>query len=1496
MTQAVAASLPTIEQRIASATDDHIASHLPSWLKQASPAQINTLRASFKAHRAAQQRLRVQTLELIPLQQFARMHLVSVLPGPGTFDELEWLEVHRRFSVPVGIGLPRDEIILRRQPALLRLMQNFRQGASFYEGSGLVARGSERLLSPNLDDLLKQCRQLDVGGQYQHLLDSVFGTAAQAALIEDKRSGLKLATEIAALMGELNAHEQIALREVAHGGADLSQHVLRGYPGRLQILGCAVIDAMTIQLRGGQDDKPGVILYLPSDPQRALRRFDSWSAMTSHLLRALRKDDYRQYFSQLISLDERPEFLHTLGLRLKDDQPDLELEAASGEEDVFAGLVSQQIQRVKDDARLLLVPTAELERAASRARLDTWKSAGLGLLNLAGLFIPVVGEILLGQLVVQTVAQVYEGAADWSHGHQHEALEHMLGVAETLAVAAAVAGGATIVARGFSRSQLVDQLEPVSLGEQGTRLWQPDLSVYVSSPEDATQQADGLYGAGPRRWMRHATGYLELHRPEPDGPWRVRHPQRELAYGPIVEHNGERSWRLRRERPLEWDDSAQMLQALWPEPVPLDSRRAAQILQVAGVDLDALRAVLVEGRPIPFNLRDTLSRFEADARIDAFFQRLKQGAVVSDDAPLEQWCRAQAVIAELPVDLQRERVLEQAPLLRAGLLEHLTQVPMSQDHLVSLIQQDYPGLPPLYVQQLLAEVSQVQRSLADVEARVPLQQGLRARALLQQARLSRGMEGLYLHSAYSNETGELVFALLRRLDNWPRAVNLELREGTVGGRLLAVLDPQGKAAERIVLVYRQGRFSLYDANGRPASVEVAEPADIFQAVAASLSSEQRAKLEIAGNDSAVRLRAKLQQRVPQRRLQTLQLLGWREAPSAFNPGTRLPDGRVGYMLSGRAHGRGGTRQMLRERLRSLYWGLDEQRLDEQLEVLLRRPGSPFELLLEQEEHYARLDQALNRWESAELSVSRQAFRRQIGDRLRRVWRLQGEPAYAGDGQVDGVRLDLSGLPVRTMPDLPEGTDLSHVRVLVMASLQLDAVPTGFLAGFSGLQRLNLNGNQLMQLPEGIAWLTELRVLRLAHNNLRMDARAVAILADLPQLSYLDMSYNPLGSLTLRFNLLPRLTELRLRQCRLRAWPAGLEVCGMLEYADLRDNLITSVPAETVAMPLSYRNAFLLDHNAIPEAEVDRLRAPDPHSDHGLEGAEGGSDPATTRTLWMDLSPLSEREARGQQWDTLLAMPDSSGLFDLLGNLERTADFESARDYLAERVWVLLDALSVNAELRELIFTRANLPRTCEDSFADLFSDLQVQVEVAKANARGALHEREADLLRLGRQLFRLERLRQVVRQDIAQRLAEGRGVDEVEVSLYYRVHLRQTLDLPFQPRAMRYETVANVTQTQLQVARLVVRAAESSDALIDSLSQQDFWQAYLRERHGAAFTHIEDTFAQRGSQLDQEQATLTSQAFTRAWESLRVERESAMHTVTMALTEEAIHAQTPAGQ
>ncbi|MFF7066367.1 NEL-type E3 ubiquitin ligase domain-containing protein [Pseudomonas sp. NPDC008258] len=1495
----------TSGSKLDTATDTFIGAILPAWLQRATPAQINRLRDSFKRHQTNQASLRAATSALIPLPRFAEEQFATLLadrlPAGLKLSGLQWLQVRRDFSRLPGLHWPIYGPVYDRQPALLRLMQNFHDDAEILSGSGLVANDTDRVLLDDPEQLAEDCRQWDAGARYQALLEQVFTPATLTLLAEDKRAGLLLAIDVAALKGELGSEVEAALRSVVQAS---SEQVLRAYPGLLTMLGCPISDALAFQLRGEGGEEGGVVLYLPSDPKRALRYFDSWASLNQAMAQALQQQAYRRYFSQLVALQARPGFLATLEKRLQDDLPDLQLDAATGHGEVFERLVMQQVKRAKDDARTLLVPTADVDLQATKDRLRAWEDAGLGLLNLAGLFVPVVGAMLLGQLLVQTLSEVYEGAVDWYHGHQYEALEHMLGVAETLAVVAAVATGATLVARGFQRSTFVDGLEPVALEGGEHRLWHRDLKAYQVTPASLRQDALGLFGEGEHRCMRVGERYCLVHRPEPDGAWRLRHPQRDDAFGPEVEFNGDRGWRLRHERPLEIDDTARMLGMLWPQQLPLSTQRARAVLCVAGIDTEALRGLLVAGRQLPVNLRETLRRFEADARIEAFFEAMQRELPASDDLEIQQWCLAQPALSGLDAQALRERVLALQASLREQLLAHLSRSELAPDALRDLVRRDFPSLPSAYAAALVEDVSEAQRDLAVLEQRLPMNLATHARALLQQVRLSHALEGLYLGSGYSDQTGELVLAMLPRLPHWPRGLNLELRQGTEYGPRLAVIDPQAAEQATTVLVHKDGEFRLYDHRGFEREAEIAAPAGVFEAIVACLAPADLARLEIAGDNPARALRARLVQRLPATQAELRNLLGWRSAEPRFTPPQRLSGGRTGYPLSGRGQGRHWAERTLRNRIRELYWGFNEAQVGTFLHQLLLLPGSPYENMLRLETEYRELDLVLNRWASAELSDNRRAVRQHVAGLIRRAWRLQGETAQGADVAGDGVRLDLSGLRLRALPALPVQADFGNVTDLNLGGLQLSAVPSAFLNGFSTLRRLSLNDNVLLRIPAGISRFDHLAELRLAHNRIRMDLDGTQALARLTDLRHLDLSFNPLGSIALRFNQLSQLRSISLRRCSLLAWPEGLENCGFLDSADIRQNQIAQVPEHVMRMPTAFRRSFRVEDNPISVGDRERLFAERVH-EHA-EAVPPVFEPLAvdadgrSRERWLQPVDDASREANGQLWDRLAGLPDSAGLFRLLRDLERTRDYRIAPDYLNGQVWNLLNAIGNDSALSLQVLERASMAVTCVDSVAGRFSDLQVLMLTSQALRGAAGNERAAELLRLGRQLFRLDEVARYARSDIAQRLAQlppadaehyaraRARIDDIEIDLYYRVHLATELDLPLQPRHMQFEGVAGVTDVQVQQALQSVRTAEGTQALAESISQREFWLNHLHAEHSQAFAAIEEDFADRGTRLDEQKDALTSADYEQRWKTLLVERDGELHALALQLTQEAL--------
>ncbi|WP_449431884.1 NEL-type E3 ubiquitin ligase domain-containing protein [Pseudomonas putida] len=1480
------------------ATDQFIGEVLPDWLKSASPVHLKALRDAYGAHLQSQAKVAQVFSRLQAPEDFARLLLEDALHSKMALvvdlNKACWREERRKFSVPSG-QLPTDESYFVTVPALQKLMQNFKSGESFYMETALVypqdiAVGTtEEVLTKASSQLVSLCREVDAGGRYQQHLAQLFTADFQHFLAQDLRLTCALISEIAVTRRLLPQAELQVLRQIAQGQPPTHPQSDRVRCAGLRLLGCDLDAVLAVELSGSwlspgggpviSRRVNGVLLLIVDDPQQPVRHFVSWTAVNHFLLQTLAEPGRRGAFEQGVALQDRAGFVNTLNKRLADAEPDLQPSLGTINGELFADLAARQLQRIRADARFLLVPTAQADARQAAERLQMLQSAGLVMLNLAGLFVPGVGSLLLADMARRTLSQVCEGVVDWHLGHQHEALEHMLGVAETLAVNAAIIGGAKLVARGFTRSSFVDGLAPATLDTGEHRLWSQDLTRYedASPPALLAETENGLLSDGSRLWWRHAGTHYRVRSSTANGPWRLLHPLHQEAFGPSLESNGEGAWRLSYERPLEWQGETLLLARLWPRAGALSAERVAQVLKVADVDEAHLRGLLVESRCMPVALRDTLERFAVAARIDGFFAALGSGDA---DSEIWQWCMTELAIQDLSLQAQAQTIGQQASSLRGPLLEHFSSLYLRADAQLAVLQRDFPGLPDAYALHLLQQITAEQRQAMRSAARIPLAVAQQARKLLQVARLTRMREGLYLEASYRPDVLPMVFALLRMHAQLPPTLNLQLREGSATGRLLAALhEPAPGALEVMVMVRDGSRFGLYEPTGSRLQIEVAAPEGLFETLVACLPQAHRARLGWAGEDAPQLLQKALQGWLPTGREALLQLLGMRDVGAPPNPLRRLPDGRVGYLLSGRMPGDNAPLGMLRARIRGLYPGFDEREVGFYLDILLQRPGSAYRNLLLQEQQYHRLREVLSLWVARARSAVNIDARRLAAREMRRNWRLIGERIVDQQAVPQGMRLSLVGMPLRSLPELPADTDFGHVAELVLMGLGIEQMPVSFLRCFSQLRWLNLSNNALRSIPPDLDRLRHLSNLRLANNQIRMTAPGVAMLRNLTRLQSLDLSFNPLGAISLQLRPLVRLRELNLRSANLLTVPTDLDWCGLLEVADLRDNHLSAMPQAMLDAPVQLRQALELGGNPLPLAIRQRMQVPEQSVQAPEEDSAQGQ--------WLALLPEEHRQARGAQWDALRREPGSDDFFNLLSELTGTGDFRSERSDLGRRMWAMLEAASGDSELRTELFSLAGDPRTCVDSVASCFSSLEVRVYVAQILSENQPVMARAARLRLARQLFRLDQVQAIAREDIEARREQGRDADEVEVSLAYRTGLASELELPGQPRTMQFQTIAGVTQQQLNQASAAVRRAEASDELARFISQRDFWLEQLRREHANEFSEVEAPFWARLDKLSPTQAGSDGR-YLELVNQLAGERKAAIEALALRLTREAL--------
>lgn len=1497
-------SQPGLHPKLLHPAEDFIAQSLPAWLKAAKPKQLAMLQLRFNVYLASQRQMAGFAERLQPLDRFAKQLLEPALRQDSQLklqvdlDKLVWRETRARLDVRAGL-IPDYQPYFVRMPALQKLLQNFKANESFFLGTALTLREAhqaEQVVSEDIDRIVSLCREVDVGSAYQRHLARVLTPDFEKALTTDRRLELAVAVEIAAIKQQLDPEDLLLLRVACKDEHAVIKGPLQLGIGALQILGCRVDGALAVELNEQPRHQstfpfgvPGrlkkVILYTPDDQAQPLRAFTSWDEANRGLATAMGNQDYRQAFVRRIALGDRATCEQALATRLQDAQPDLEPRRVVEAGDSFASMAAWHMQRIKADARFLAVPTAQADDAASEQRLGELKSAGLVLLNLAGLFVPVIGALLVADLTRQLLTETFEGVRDWQLGHQHEALAHMLRVAFSVATT-----GAVVVGVHLARNAFVETLEPVTTEDGRQRLWRNELAPYqeATPPVQLTELDNGLLAEGKRHWWR-LNGALYRVRQTANGAWRLLHAEGDAAFGPLLERCSVRGWRLAYERPLEWQGAALLLGRLWPAATAMDAVRVKQVLKVADVDEVYLRGLLVERRRMPVQLRDTLQRFAVDARVQAFFSRLEAGEA-NTDTELWQWCIEQLQLQGETLEEQALSIGDAAIELREAMLEHFSRLYLADDPLLGLIQRDFPTLPDAYALDVLEQATEAMRLRMQAESRLPLALAEHARVALQLARLTRMREALYLQGSYRPEVVALAFALLRWHGPGAGGFNLVLRRDPYAGAAMERLFAETDLEQAVVLVRREGRFQLYNGRGLPDEREVAAPGGLFEVLAACLPVEYRVRQGWNGADAPTRIREQMQAWLPGDRQALLRLLGWREARPMASPMQRLADGRAGYPLGGCQSCISSPERVVRQRVRALYPGIGDAGVDRYVQSLVDMRGGLFENLLRVEQEYRRLDDSLLAWvEEGARSASR--ARRRVADSLRRAWQMLSDRFVEAISNDAMLSLSIVAVPVGSLPVLPVGTDFSHVSELTLSALGLEAIPSGFLACFPNLLCLDMSDNALRALPAGLERLTALRQLRMPRNRIRISAPQANALTSLALLRSLDLSDNPLGNIRLQFDRLPSLRILRLNRVQMTALPSGLEWSGLLVFADLRNNQIAELPVALFEAPLQLRRAMHLEGNALAVQDLERL--------YGAERLLASPLPqrhAPARKEWLQtLAPAARQEQEGK-WDALNAEPGSLAFFELLRQLTTTAEFSKAPAELGVRVWAMLDAAHADTATRMALFDLAAEPTTCVDSVSTLFSRLEVRMHVEQATRGGGPISTRAERLQLAKRLFRVHWVEKIARREIDARYQDGRwsrgghDEEEVEVNLAYLSGLAQRLDLLGQPRHMQFGRLANVSPLQLEEACKEVLEVEAGEQRIVFISERDFWLPVLRAEHPDDFETLETQFTVRLEALDEQREALTSDEYWNLSNALRDEREHALASLAQRLTREAIMA------
>ncbi|MGH8351024.1 MAG: leucine-rich repeat domain-containing protein, partial [Pseudomonas sp.] len=159
--------------------------------------------------------------------------------------------------------------------------------------------------------------------------------------------------------------------------------------------------------------------------------------------------------------------------------------------------------------------------------------------------------------------------------------------------------------------------------------------------------------------------------------------------------------------------------------------------------------------------------------------------------------------------------------------------------------------------------------------------------------------------------------------------------------------------------------------------------------------------------------------------------------------------------------------------------------------------------------------------------------------------------------ADASVLDLPSLSLSEFPELPDGA-FPEVRTLYLKGNSAPVEQTRkFVRGFTGLEKLDVSGSGLTELPFAPGDLGKLTDLDLSNNRIVGDTGVQQAFDGLQALQYLDLSNNPLN--TLDVSAMTRLKSLNLSGTALQEWPTGAQALPELYWLDLRDSKVNALP-------------------------------------------------------------------------------------------------------------------------------------------------------------------------------------------------------------------------------------------------------------------------------------------------------------------------------------------------
>lgn len=536
------------------------------------------------------------------------------------------------------------------------------------------------------------------------------------------------------------------------------------------------------------------------------------------------------------------------------------------------------------------------------------------------------------------------------------------------------------------------------------------------------------------------------------------------------------------------------------------------------------------------------------------------------------------------------------------------------------IQHTTAGLPVSVAQRLAGDASGAELETLD-QRRTPARLAELAQAALDEVRLNRAYEGLYLTSQRSVDSDRLILNSLRLQPGWSDQVRLDARHHRHEGALWNSIGPADAPIRRTLVRLGSGLYVPHDG-----SQTLSGETDLYGAILHALPDKQRQALNIDIHDSP-ELRKRLAHQPLPREVVRAQMAPPQSRPVRLET-LRLLGNTEGYTAEPAAPAQPATPL---QRARSLFPILNEQQAQQLIDQLAAPPGDASAALALLETEYQDLDTSLATWQrtlpsqhpdtGAPLSPSRRRYERQnrahIAEQLRRCWRRETEADnYYEDPARDGFTLRLRWPILGELPTLDH--PLIHVSSLTLIGADGTLGVARFIEAFPLLRHLEIRDIPLGDLPPSINNLPHLRIVSLDNCRITLSTASAARLAALSDLQGLNLHQNPLGQVP-DLQAMRDLQDLDLSETGIEHMPLGLLNLPDLETVFLSGNQLRELPPSLFELPPAASQRFDLSGNPLTQPTLERIKAY--YQQHGIhwEADAAEVDQRDARLLYPSFS-------------------------------------------------------------------------------------------------------------------------------------------------------------------------------------------------------------------------------------------------------------------------------------